>query len=217
VEEEPVPRAPRYRALPPNAVFGKIRLRLKTKITLAETLEKKLTKIKQLPTTESNSIWAIRGVRKIREQLRKFIKQAEEFCFIISTLDDSRASIRELEQLTDILIQKIEDCPSIKIRLALKVFPESMDQKILINHLYHAKIEVFKWNAGAVMPFGLYLTENAYLQAYLSSLAPKPSYEQGFFMENASQEQIIGLQHLSVWVYSHLCQSIIFRKKSKKE
>ena len=102
-------------------------------------------------------------------------------------------------------------------RLALKVFPESMDQKILINHLYHAKIEVFKWNAGAVMPFGLYLTENAYLQAYLSSLAPKPSYEQGFFMENASQEQIIGLQHLSVWVYSHLCQSIIFRKKSKKE
>ena len=102
MEEEPVPRAPRYRALPPNAVFGKIRVRLKTKITLAETLEKKLTKIKQLPTTESNSIWAIRGVRKIREQLRKFIKQAEEFCFIISTLDDSRASIRELEQLTEI-------------------------------------------------------------------------------------------------------------------
>ena len=216
VEEEPVPRAPRYRALPPEKVFGKIRGKLNKKIKLANELEDQLNRIKQLPSSESNSIWAIRGEKKIRKQFYKFLKQAEDTCYIITTLDDSRGSIRELENLTDHLIDKKENNPNFSIHLALKIFPESVDQKIYINHLYHAGIDVYRWNAGAVLPFGIYLTEKAYLQAYLSSLTPKPSYEQGFYLENASKEQISGFKHLCLWVYSHLCQKVVFRKKNKK-
>ncbi len=215
VEEEPVPRAPRYRALPPEKVFGKIRGRLNKKIKLANVLENQLNHIKQMPSSESNSIWAIRGEQKIRKQFYKFLRQCEDYCYIISTLDNSRGAIRELENLVDILIEKKEKNPKISIHLAIKIIPESMDQKIFINHLFHAGIEVYRWNAGAVLPFGIYLTERAYLQAYLSSLSPKPSYEQGFYLENAGQEQISGLKHLCLFVYSHLCQKVVFRKKNK--
>lgn len=217
VEEEPVPRAPRYRALPPNQVFGKIRNKLNKKIELANQLEIQLSNFRQIPSSESNSIWAIRGEKNLQKQFYKFLKQAEEYCYIISTLDDSRGSLREFEHLTDLLIEKKNKNNDFHIYVALKIFPESMEQKIFINHLYHAGITVYRWNAGAILPFGIYLTEKAYLQAYLSILSPKPSYEQGFYLENASREQISGLKHLCLWVYSHLCQKVAFRKKSKKE
>ena len=55
---------------------------------------------------------------------------------------------------------------------------------------------------------------------YLPDRAPilyNPKNRQIEVLENASQAQISGLKHLCIWVYSHLCQKIVFRKKNKKD
>ena len=214
VEEEPVPRAPRYRAIPPDIVFGQIRQKLKNKIQLAENLEEQLKNIKFVKPTENNSVWSIQGEGKIRKQFKQFLENAQEFCMIILTLDNSAPSIRELENLTDLLLEKRRKNPSFSIRIAMKILKESREQRGLINLLFHANVEVYKWNASSVLPFGLYLTEQTFIQTYLSNMTPKPSYAYGIFMENASDEQLLGFQHMSLWVYSHLCQKVVFKKKT---
>jgi len=213
VEEEPVQRAPRYRAIPPEKVFNQIRLKLKKKIKLSQDLEKQLKNIKIKQNLENSSVWSIQSESKIRKQVYQLLEEAQEFCFIIWTLDDSPAAIREFEAMNQTLLEKKRNNPNMQINIALNVFPENKDHKAIINRLFHANIEIYRWNTGHILPFGLYLTENAYLQTYLSKLDPKPSYTYGIFMENANQDQIVGFKVLSVWVFSHLCQKVVFTKK----
>jgi len=213
VEEEPVQRAPRYRAIPPEKVFNQIRLKLKKKIKLSQDLEKQLKNIKIKQNLENSSVWSVQSESKIKKQIELLLGESQEFCFIIWTFDDSPTSIRELEALTQILMDKRRQHPSMLINIALNIFPENKDQKSIINRLFHANIEIYRWNTGNILPFGLYLTENAYLQTYLSKLDPKPSYTYGIFMENANSDQITGFKVLSVWVFSHLCQKVVFTKK----
>ncbi|UYP47716.1 hypothetical protein NEF87_004001 [Candidatus Lokiarchaeum ossiferum] len=215
VEEEPVPRAPRYRAIPPEKVFGQIRNRLKNKIKLAENLEKQLKNIKYVKPTENNSVWSIQGEGKIRKQFKQFLEDAEKYCMIILTLDNSAPSIRELENIADLLLEKRRTNPSFSIRVAMKILKESREQRGIINQLFHSNIEVYRWNAGSILPFGLYLTEKTFIQTFLSNMTPKPNYAYGIFMENASDEQLIGFQHMCLWVYSHLCQKVMFKKKEQ--
>ncbi|MHA1745054.1 MAG: TrmB family transcriptional regulator [Promethearchaeota archaeon] len=213
VEEEPVQRAPRYRAIPPEKVFNQIRLKLKKKIKLSQDLEKQLKNIKIKQNLENSSVWSIQSESKIRKQVDQLLEEAQEFCFIIWTFDDSPAAIREFEALNQTLLEKKRNNPNMQINIALNVFPENKDHKAIINRLFHANIEIYRWNTGHILPFGLYLTENAYLQTYLSKLDPRPSYTYGIFMENANQDQIVGFKVLSVWVFSHLCQKVVFTKK----
>ncbi len=217
VEEEPVKRAPRYRAIPPEKVFRDIRLKLQNKITLTEDLEILLKNIKIKKATENNSVWSLQGENKIKKSFKKFFDAAEVFCYIMLTLDNSAPSIKELEALADLILEKKFHKPEFTIKIAMKVYPESREQKSLINQLFHANVEVYKWNAGSVLPFGLYITEQAFIQTYLSSLTPKPSYAYGIFMENANLNQLSGFQHLCIWVFSHLCQKVLFKKKEKSQ
>jgi len=212
VEEEPVQRAPRYRAIPPEKVFHQIREKLDKKIKLSQDLEKQLKNIKIKQNLENSSVWSIQGEFKIKKQVEQLLREAQEFCFIIWTFDESPAAIREFDALTQILLEKRRLLPNMQINIALNVFPDNKDHKTIINRLFHANIEVYRWNTG-ILPFGLYLTEQAYLQTYLSKLDPKPSYTYGIYMENANSDQITGFKVLSVWVFSHLCQKVVFTKK----
>lgn len=214
VEEEPVPRAPRYRAIPPDKVFGQIRNKLKSKIKLAENLEEQLKNIKFVKPAENNSVWSIQGEGKIRKQFKQFLEDAEKFCMIILTLDNSAPSIRELENLAELLLEKRRKNPSFSIRIAMKILKDSREQRGIINQLFHSNVEVYRWNASSILPFGIYLTEKTFIQTFLSNMTPKPNYAYGIFMENASDEQLIGFQHMCLWVYSHLCQKVVFKKKS---
>ena len=213
VEEEPVQRAPRYRAISPEKVFKQIREKLDTKIKLSQGLEEQLKNIKIKQNLENSSVWSIQSESKIRKQVDQILEEAQEFCLIIWTFDDSTASIREFENLNQILLDKRRSYPNMQISIGLTVFPENKDQKALINRLFHANIEIYRWNTGNILPFGLYLTENAYLQTYLSNLTPKPSYTYGIFMENAGPDQITGFKVLCLWVFTHLCQKVVFTKK----
>ncbi|MHA1673962.1 MAG: TrmB family transcriptional regulator [Promethearchaeota archaeon] len=213
VEEEPVPRAPRYKAVPPEIVFGKIVKKFKTKITLAEKLETELVEIQEMQPLEKNLVWTIQGEKKIKKQFKSFLEEATEFCNTILTIDYSPASLREFEQITQWILDKLRRS-DIKIRVAMKIIKDQKAFTPLINLLYHEDVEIYNWNAGSILPFGLVITDRSYIQTYLSSITPKPKYDYGVFMENASQNQISGLKHLSLWVFSHLCQKVAFTKRN---
>lgn len=214
VEEEPVPRAPRYKAIPPDVVFGKIRNKLNAKISLADELEEDLEDLQQLQPIKKNSVWTIQGVKKIKKLIKKFIDEATEFCNIILTLDYSSQSLREFEQLSQWILEKLRE-KEISFQIAMKISKDQKQFTPLINHLYHEGVKIYRWDAGSVLPFGLIITEKSYIQTYLSDTTPKPSYEYGVFMENVSKDQIHGLSVLSTWVFAHLCQEVAFKKRKE--
>ena len=215
VEEEPVQRAPRYRAIPPEIVFGKIRKDYHKRIQLSENLETRLNNIKKV-SNEQNSVWAIKSDGKIKKKIKNILKNGEDYFYVILTPDIS-SSNRDLEHFTQILLDKKYDNPEFPIKFALKVNPENDEQKALINQIYHSDIEIYNWNAGPILPFGLVLSEQAFIQTYLNTVAPKPEYSFGIFMENADHEQLLGFKHLCEWVFSHLCQQVVFKKKKKED
>ena len=213
VEEEPVPRAPRYKAVLPEIVFGKIVKKFKTKINLAEKLEEELVEIQEMQPMERNLVWTIQGEKKIKKQFKCFLDEATVFCNIILTIDYSSTSLREFEQITLWILDKLRHS-KIEVRLAMKILKDQKSYTPFINLLYHEGVEIYNWNAGSILPFGLVITEKSYIQTYLSSITSTPKYDYGVFMENASQNQISGLNHLSLWVFSHLCQKVAFTKRN---
>lgn len=213
VEEEPVQRAPRYRAFPPDVVFGTIRRNLNNQIKLATSLENQLAQIKT-ESIEKNSVWSIQGNHKINKKFYEIVNGAKEFCFIFLTLDYSISSINELEILEGVLLEKRQSNPSLNVKIALKIFPEKDDQKSIINRLFHANIEIYRWKPTSVLPFGLILTESEFMQTFLSGTIPKPLYEFGILMEKASQDQLLGFQNLCIWVFYQLCKKVVFTKKN---
>lgn len=177
---------------------------------MSKALEDELENLK-IASKEQDSVWAIQGEPKISKKLEQFIDDANEFIFIILTPDIS-ASMKNLESVVDKLLEKRSKNPTILMKFAISI---TQEQKNLINKLFHANIEIYKWNAGTMMPFGFIMTENNFLQTYLNSINPKPKYDFGIFMENISEEKRIGLQHLCVWFYTYLCKKVVFTKKSR--
>ena len=216
VEEEPVPRAPRYRANPPETVFGYIKDKLRNQIMLASSLEEQLKNIKP-ESNEQNSVWAIQGIQKITKKFSEMIKNARKFCYIILTLDVSLKGIRELEILEELLLERRFLTPSPEIKIALKVKTDNEMQKQILNRLFHAGIHIYRWDPSSVFPFGLILTESEYIQTFLSSTDPKPKYEFGIIMEKASNDQIKGFKHLCAWVFDMLCKRVVFQKTQKND
>jgi hypothetical protein len=178
-------------------------------------MEKELRSIKNL-AKDQNSAWAVQGDQKIQKKILQFIEEATDSFFLIMTPDLS-ASSRDMQAVVDKIIEKKKSSDSINVKVALKVNPENSDQKSLINRLFHSDVDIFNWGSGGVFPFGLVLTDRAYLQTFLNSTTPKPRYEFGIFMENCSQEQLAGFHHLCLWVFTNLCQKVIFQKKKKPE
>lgn len=216
VEEEPVPRAPRYKAVPPEIVFKKIKHKYESKIKLADTLAEELEELNSIQPTEKNTVWTVQGEKKIRKIVQKFIDEAEEYCYMILTLDFSSSALHEFESITSWILEKMSK-NQVEFRIAMKISKDQKQFTPLINHLFHDGVKFFNWNSAPIIPFGLVMTEKAYLQTYLSTLVPKPRYEYGVFMENASKDQIKGLHTLCIWVYTHLCQRVVFEKKKKNK
>ena len=140
------------------------------------------------------------------------IKPTKEICIILTP--DLSESAKDLDNFADLLIEKQRKQEALPIKLALNINP---DYKNIINRLFHANIELYQWNAGKIMPFGILMTESAFLQTYLNNFNPKPIYDFGIFMENLSEDTRLGLEHLCIWCYTNLCKKVVFTKKSKTD
>lgn len=208
VEEEPVHRAPRYRAHPPKDVLEMFRKDYANKLQLTETLESKLENLKNV-TKIKDTIWALQGSPKILSKIDEFLNATQQEFYWVITPD---INLHELQEIADRIIRKKQNFPNITIKLAMRV---SNDHKNLMNRLFHGDIELYHWDQGGIFPFGIVLTENSFLQTYLGSMSLRPIYDIGFFMEHCSEQQLQGLKNLCLWVFAHLCKHVIFEKKKK--
>ncbi len=211
VEEEPVPRAPRYRAKPPDDVFNNIIEDYEESINLAKDINEDLQKI-DLAAKVPNSAWAIRGAKKIKKLVKKFLKKSEKYFYIILT-QDLTIPPKMLAKLSDIVMDKRLQGEEVKIKMGFKVLPENEDQKNIINQLYHNDVEIYHFHKTNILPLGLALNEKSFVQTYLSTVDPKPKYEFGIWMENCTVAQNRGFKHLCEYIFANLCKKVIFQKR----
>jgi sugar-specific transcriptional regulator TrmB len=209
VEEEPVHRGPRYRAYPPKEIFDMIRNEYEDKIQLTESIVDKLENLKNIAKIQ-DTVWALQGSQKVLAKIEEFLLAAEHEFYWVITPD---ISLHDLQELADKIIYKKQISPEIIIKIAMRV---NNDHKNLMNRLFHGNVELYHWDQGGILPFGIVLTENSFLQTYLGSMSLKPIYDFGFFMEHCSEQQLQGLKNLCLWVFSHLCKQVVFEKKKKE-
>jgi sugar-specific transcriptional regulator TrmB len=213
VEEGPELRNPRYWAVHPDIVLEKIEHQLKGKITVSKRLRKQLHHIEKPMLTEPNSLWSVKGEQIFRQAL-KILAHASKRVMIILPSYSTDSSISYLRKITDILITKKTENPSFTASIALNVNQHSPEQVRLIRKLYRANVTIYRWNTG-IVPHGIFLTDNDFIQTFLTSTSPQPSYEQGFFMKNINDSQFEGFQNYCISMYAHQCDKIVFSKANE--
>jgi sugar-specific transcriptional regulator TrmB len=208
VEEEPVKRAPQYKALPPNIVFDNLRTRYSQKINLTKDLEFKLESYKT--PIKQPSVWSVQGTA-VEKAIGKLIEEAKERISIILTPDIYGVENR-FRNFIEFLIDRKQKRPNIEIELAFNV---DESQILQIRRMYNEDIAIYRWESGAILPFGLYLSESSFILTILVGVQGLPEYDFGITMENATKEMIAGFNHLIKWSYANQCKRAIFEKKSK--
>ncbi|MCP4761532.1 MAG: TrmB family transcriptional regulator [archaeon] len=212
VEEEPVKRAPQYKALPPQIVFDKIRDNFAQKITLTKDLQKKLQNY-QTPIKEP-SVWSITGTG-IPKAVEKLIEDAKEKISIILTPDISGIEPRFRNLVKQLMLKKQKNPASMDIEIAFTI-KDTTDHIDLIRNMYREDIAVYRWESGTILPFGLYISDNSFILTILVGVRALPEYSFGITMENASPEMIAGFDHLVAWSYAKLCKRAVFEKKKNE-
>lgn len=210
IDEELVKRAPNYKAKPPSFVFEKLRKELTEKITLSKDIESKLQTIRRV--SKDTSIWALNSSQLIFKEIETIITNANKYIKLILTPDISTAQ-NQLEILCDMLINKKETVIQIEIDIAFSV---SDLHTILVKKLLNKGIAIYHWSAGAVLPFGMYGSENAFVFTILNSVGGIPEYNFGMTIDNASEGLLNGLNHMTHWVFVNLCKQVGIKKKTNE-
>ena len=114
VEREAVKRAPIYSAISPNLVFSSIEKDLSNKFDVTQKTEKLLQKY--VHKVESKDVWAVKGIEKIKSNIREIFSQTKDEIMAIITPDytfDSEGWI------FNVILSNIK--PSIKVSVGMKV------------------------------------------------------------------------------------------------
>ena len=210
VEEEPVKRAPQYKAKPPNRVFGKLRTNFNSMIKLSNSLEKKLS-VFQTPIKEP-SVWAVNGPANITRTIIRLIDNAESNLSIILTPDISNMDVNFINLINKV-IEKKETTENMKISIAFTINEKHTNA---IRKMYYSDVSIFRWDAGAILPFGIFLSDKTILLTILSNVSNVAEYSFGITMDNATDGMIDGFRHLVNWCHHQLCKKAVFEKKGKK-
>ena len=211
VDEEPVKRAPAYKAIPPKIIFSTLRNEYSQKISLTKNLEIKLEEFKA-PIKEP-SVWSINGEQNISKAMDKLIDEAEEKISIILTPDISSENNR-FHYLVNNLLSKKQKNKDIEIELAFNVQEHHTHE---VSNLIHHDINIYHWSSGTILPFGLFVMENSFILTILIGVKGVPEYDFGITMENATEEMMAGFDHLASWCYAHLCKRVGIKRKVETE
>lgn len=210
VDEELVKRAPNYKAKPPSIVLEKLRKELTDKISLSKDLESKLKSFKR--TSKDTSVWALDGFQLIYKEIESIISNAEKYIRLILTPDISTTQ-NQLENLCEILLNKKDNIPNMDIDIAFNV---ADTHHIIVKKLLNKEIKVYHWSAGAILPFGMYGSEKAFVFTILNSIGGIPEYNFGMTVDNASEGLLNGLNHMIHWVFVNLCKLVVIKKKTNE-
>lgn len=211
VEEEPVKRAPSYKAKDPERVLTNIKHRYNKKIQLADNIELLLESY-EMPNKEP-AVWSLDGSKRITRAIDTLIENAESKISIILSPDISGVE-QNLSDLVRSLINKKENNEEIQLDLAFNV---SESHTLTVKRLLNADIEVYHWASGGILPFGLYLSDKSFVLTILSEVKGIPEYNFGVLMENATPGMKNGFNHLIQWCYANICKRVAVKKVKKND
>ncbi|MFW9972865.1 MAG: hypothetical protein ACFFDF_21945, partial [Candidatus Odinarchaeota archaeon] len=77
-----------------------------------------------------------------------------------------------------------------------------------IKKLLKISVTIHSIEGDNVIPFGLLITDNQFLLTTLDSVKEAPEYTSGLWLENGTQKQIVGYDHLFKHFISSECKLI---------
>ncbi|MFX0000506.1 MAG: TrmB family transcriptional regulator [Candidatus Hermodarchaeota archaeon] len=208
IQKEPIKRGANYQVIPIERIFKVIRDEYKSKIEDTLSLEKIISELEIDKEESEPRVWSINSRSKIRKKIKELINSAKERIFFIITPD---LLMQELGGYDWVLkeLWNMKFSSEIQIIIALK-YNEILKEEI--KKLLKISVIIHSIEGDSVIPFGLLITDNQFLLTTLDSVREAPEYTSGLWLENGTQKQIVGYEHLFKHFITSECKSIKLTK-----
>ncbi|KKK45082.1 hypothetical protein LCGC14_1598770 [marine sediment metagenome] len=204
IHKEPIKRGANYQVIPINRIFKVIRDQYKHKIEETIILEKVISDLEIDKEESEPRVWAISSRSKIRKKIKELISSAKERIFFILTPDLLVHELGGFEWVLRELWNK-KFSSNIQVVIALK-YNEVLKEEI--KKLLKIAITIHSIEGDSVLPFGLLIVDFQFLLTTLDQVKEAPEYTSGLWLENGTQKQIIGYEHLFRYFITSQCKLI---------
>ena len=204
IHKEPIKRGANYQVIPINRIFKVIRDQYKHKIEETIILEKVISDLEIDKEESEPRVWAISSRSKIRKKIKELINSAKERIFFILTPDLLVHELGGFEWVLKELWNK-KFSSTIQVVIALK-YNEILKEEI--KKLLKIAITIHSIEGDSVLPFGLLIVDFQFLLTTLDQVKEAPEYTSGLWLENGTQKQIIGYEHLFRYFITSQCKLI---------
>ena len=204
IHKEPIKRGANYQVIPINSIFKVIRDEYKHKIEETLILEKVISDLEIDKEESEPRVWAISSRSKIRKKIKELINSAKERIFFILTPDLLVHELGGFEWVLKELWNK-KFSSTVQVVIALK-YNEILKEEI--KKLLKIAITIHSIEGDSVLPFGLLIVDYQFLLTTLDQVKEAPEYTSGLWLENGTQKQIIGYEHLFRYFITSQCKLI---------
>jgi len=204
IHKEPIKRGANYQVIPIDKIFKVIRDEYKRKIEETLILEKVISDLEIDKEESEPRVWAISSRSKIRKKIKELINSAKERIFFILTPDLLVHELGGFEWVLKELWNK-KFSSTVQVVIALK-YNEILKEEI--KKLLKIAITIHSIEGDSVLPFGLLIVDYQFLLTTLDQVKEAPEYTSGLWLENGTQKQIIGYEHLFRYFITSQCKLI---------
>jgi len=204
IHKEPIKRGANYQVIPIDKIFKVIRDEYKHKIEETLILEKVISDLEIDKEESEPRVWAISSRSKIRKKIKELINSAKERIFFILTPDLLVHELGGFEWVLKELWNK-KFSSTVQVVIALK-YNEILKEEI--KKLLKIAITIHSIEGDSVLPFGLLIVDYQFLLTTLDQVKEAPEYTSGLWLENGTQKQIIGYEHLFRYFITSQCKLI---------
>ncbi len=206
IQKESVKRGANYQIIPIEKIFKSIREEYKKKIDETYILEKSIAELKVSEEEIEPRVWTLSSSEKIKKKIRELIQLAENRVYFIITPDLIMDESGGYEWIMKELWNKKFTNAKSQIVIALK-FSVQPTMKEDVKKLLKIGVKVHSIEGDTIIPFGLLIADNDFLLTTLDQVKDAPEYSSGIWLENGTDKQIQGYEHLFRRFISSDCKS----------
>jgi len=211
IQKEPVKRGATYKIIPIERIFKSLREKYKQKIEYTIQIERSIKELSVENEKEEPRVWSISSKEKIRKKMRELIKKSKKRIYFIITPDLLMEEVEGNSWILKDLWNKKFSNNNLQIIIALK-YRNSLKEEI--KKLLKLNISIHSIAGVNVIPFGLLITDNDFLLTTLDQVREAPEYTSGIWLENGTNKQILGYEHLFNHFISSECKQITLLPKN---
>jgi hypothetical protein len=199
-------------------VFASIQEDYRNKIDLAEKVMQPLEDRYQEPELLHDSFWNVQGAEKIQQNLKSIIKNARRRLSLVMTPDLFYEGNRQW--ILGYIIRMVRNAREgeLVVRVTLPIETMENPGSVIpeLQELSEIGTKIYNFTS-KMMPFGLYLNDQSFLFVLPSNFGELPVYESGIWIENATEDKLIGFSHLADWTMSLTKQTELWTPPPARE